>query len=125
MEDMNSTLSNEVASAPQPTAEQTQVDLNSTTAMAVSPTSAVVDPSANPTNQEIQQSLKNAGLYAGTIDGVIGPHTKKAIREFQEQNNLTADGRVGPLTWAKLGQYLHQQNVAAPAPAANSQGNSD
>ena len=124
-EDMNRTLNNEVASVPQSAAGQPQVELNSTTVTAVSPATGVVNPSANPTNQEIQQSLKNAGLYAGTIDGVIGPRTKKAIREFQEQNNLNADGKVGPRTWAKLGPYLHQQNAAAPEPAANSQGNSD
>ena len=42
----------------------------------------------NPASQQIQQALKNAGLYGGSIDGSIGPKTKKAIEEFQAQNNL-------------------------------------
>jgi peptidoglycan hydrolase-like protein with peptidoglycan-binding domain len=61
-----------------------------------------------PTPEEIQQALKNAGLYAGSIDGKIGPMTKKAITEFQQQNGLTADGKVGRKTWEKLKTYLNQ-----------------
>ncbi len=61
-----------------------------------------------PTKQEIQQALQNAGLYAGTIDGAIGPKTKKAIREFQSQNDLAVDGKIGPKTWRKLAPYLNK-----------------
>jgi len=67
-----------------------------------------------PTDEQIQQALKNAGLYAGEIDGKIGPKSKKAIKDFQEQNGLTADGKVGPKTWEKLGVYLHQAPAAIP-----------
>ena len=62
-----------------------------------------------PTNKNIQAALKNAGFYKGKIDGDIGPLTKKAIREFQAENNLTADGKVGPKTWAALSKYLTQE----------------
>ena len=68
-----------------------------------------------PTIQSIQEALKNAGLYSGTVDGVLGPKTKKAIREFQTMNNLNADGKVGRKTWAKLKPYL--TSGAAPATA--------
>ncbi len=61
---------------------------------------------AKPTNQEIQTALKNAGLYAGEVDGKVGPATKKAIEEFQKANNLKPDGKVGAKTWAVLGKYL-------------------
>ena len=64
-----------------------------------------------PTDEQIQQALQNAGLYQGSIDGKLGPKSKRAIREFQEQNGLTVDGKVGKKTWAKLGSYLN----AAPA----------
>ena len=63
---------------------------------------------AAPAVQEIQQALKNANMYQGTIDGKAGPATKKAITEFQQQNDLTADGKVGPKTWEKLRTYLNQ-----------------
>ena len=71
----------------------------------------------NPTNEQIQQALKNAGLYDGKIDGSIGPKSKEAIRNFQTQNNLSADGKVGPKTWAVLGPYLSKTPVA-PDPSA-------
>lgn len=65
-------------------------------------------PITNPTSEDIQKALKNANLYAGKIDGEIGPKTKKAIRTFQEQNGLKADGKVGSKTWAKLQPFLTQ-----------------
>lgn len=55
--------------------------------------------------KEIQISLKNAGFYKGSIDGIKGANTKKAIREFQEANGLTVDGKVGPKTWELLSRY--------------------
>lgn len=57
--------------------------------------------------QDVQTSLKNAGLYSGPIDGKIGTNTKKAIREFQSANGLTADGVIGQKTWTKLKTYLY------------------
>ncbi len=70
---------------------------------------------AKPSIQEIQTALKNAGFYAGNVDGKIGPKTKKAIEDFQKANGLTADGKVGPKTWAAMAKYL----TAAPAVPAD------
>lgn len=60
-------------------------------------------------NRDMQKALKNAGFYVGTIDGKIGPKTKKAIMDFQKANGLKADGKVGPKTWAALEKYMAQQ----------------
>ena len=60
-----------------------------------------------PTVEKIQEALKNAGLYAGEIDGKLGPRTQKAIEEFQSQNGLAVDGKIGPRTWAKLSSHLY------------------
>ena len=60
-------------------------------------------------NKDVQTALKNAGFYAGTIDGKIGPKTKSAIMAFQKAKGLNADGKVGPKTWAELEKYLIQQ----------------
>lgn len=57
--------------------------------------------------QKIQTALKNAGLYTGSIDGKIGPATRKAIESFQKDNNLKVDGKVGPKTWAALEPYFN------------------
>lgn len=73
-----------------------------------------------PTPEDIQKALKNAGLYTGSVDGKIGPKTKKAIEEFQSKNDLTADGKVGPKTWEKLKVYL-TQTQEMPAASGNVQ----
>jgi len=72
-------------------------------------------------NRQIQTALKNAGYDPGTIDGKLGPKTKKAIKDFQAANGLKADGKVGPKTWAKLSTYLIQSNTdnVAGAPTTN------
>ena len=59
--------------------------------------------------KDIQRALKNAGFDVGTIDGKIGPKTKKAIVDFQKSKGLKADGKVGPKTWVELEKYLIQQ----------------
>lgn len=60
-------------------------------------------------SRDIQRALKNAGFYAGAIDGKIGPKTKKAIEDFQKAHGLKVDGKVGPRTWAELEKFLIQQ----------------
>ena len=60
-------------------------------------------------NKDIQKALKNSGFYTGSVDGKLGPKTKKAIEEFQSSKGLKADGKVGPRTWAELEKYLVQQ----------------
>ncbi|MDD5496482.1 MAG: peptidoglycan-binding domain-containing protein [Candidatus Omnitrophica bacterium] len=55
--------------------------------------------------KQIQLCLKNAGFYGGTIDGIKGKKTRKAIREFQKANGLAPDGVVGKKTWAALSKY--------------------
>ncbi|HAZ09683.1 MAG: hypothetical protein A2047_03370 [Omnitrophica bacterium GWA2_41_15] len=59
-----------------------------------------------PSVQDIQQALKNADLYEGKIDGILGPNTRKAIEAFQSQNGLKVDAKAGPKTWQKLKEYL-------------------
>ena len=58
-----------------------------------------------PTGIEIQTALKNAGFYAGNVDGKIGPKSKKAIEDFQKANGLKADGKVGPKTWEAMSKH--------------------
>ena len=82
--------------------------------------SAPVDVSIKPTPKQIQQALKNAGIYDGKVDGNIGPKTKKAIEAFQTQNDLKADGKVGRKTWKALSVYLNKSTEVAN-PSADSQ----
>jgi N-acetylmuramoyl-L-alanine amidase len=50
----------------------------------------------------VQGRLHNLGFDCGAIDGVKGPKTEAAIREFQEKYGLNVDGVPGPLTQGKL-----------------------
>lgn len=58
------------------------------------------------TKKDIQQALKNAGYYAGDVDGKVGSKTTSAIKEFQSDNNLKVDGVAGANTKRKLAEYL-------------------
>ncbi len=52
----------------------------------------------------LQVALKARGLYAGPIDGIAGPQTKRAVRTFQRRNGLLVDGIAGPQTRRALGR---------------------
>jgi peptidoglycan hydrolase-like protein with peptidoglycan-binding domain len=44
------------------------------------------------------------GLLKLAADGIFGPKTELAVREYQRANGVVADGIVGPKTWALLGE---------------------
>ena len=51
----------------------------------------------------VQQKLKSLGFYTGSVDGVYGSATKKAVAAFQKSVGLTADGVTGNATLLYLG----------------------
>ncbi|MEW8974171.1 MAG: spore cortex-lytic enzyme [Tissierellaceae bacterium] len=51
----------------------------------------------------VQDKLLRWGYYDGTVDGIYGARTYRAIRRFQQRNGLTVDGIVGPATARALG----------------------
>lgn len=53
--------------------------------------------------REIQQKLRELGIYSGSVDGVYGTATQKAVRQFQKNCGLTVDGIAGPKTLLYLG----------------------
>lgn len=49
------------------------------------------------------QRLLNDKFGAGlAVDGIFGPKTHAAVKNYQSANNLQVDGIIGPKTWASL-----------------------
>ena len=51
----------------------------------------------------VQEKLKERGLYKGTVDGIFGSQTERAVKQFQKQQGITQDGIAGPATLKRLG----------------------
>ncbi len=68
-------------------------------------------PQSSQTVRDAQQALKDKGFDPGPVDGINGPKTRAAVRDYQTKENLNADGRLGPQTLDSLGVK------AAPADA--------
>lgn len=64
---------------------------------------------------QLQRRLNALGFDAGREDGILGPDTGEALREFQRNTGLAVDGIAGPATVAALGRVgsLADGSVAA------------
>ncbi len=56
-----------------------------------------------PTVRQVQHALKSRGFLAGPVDGMMGPATERALRQFQESENLQTTGQLNRQTVAALG----------------------
>ncbi len=61
----------------------------------------------------IQEALAICGCYPGSYDGVMGPKTRSAIKEFQTACGLKDDGVCGPMTKEHLATHLGEKIVRA------------
>jgi Putative peptidoglycan binding domain len=70
-----------------------------------------------------QQTLRDKGFDPGPIDGVMGPRTSAAVRDFQSKEGLTATGQLDADTRARLAGLSGTQSGAtrsdSSAPAAS------
>jgi N-acetylmuramoyl-L-alanine amidase len=76
-------------------------------------TKPVVKPVVKPKPPVYPGDILNVGYRGNSVklvqaelglkaDGIFGPLTEKAVKEFQKKNKLAVDGKVGPKTWMKL-----------------------
>jgi len=64
---------------------------------------------------ELQLRLGSLGFDAGRVDGIFGPDTAKAVREFQLNSGLSSDGICGETT---TGTLMRMSARVTPATAA-------
>ena len=65
--------------------------------------------------RKMQSRLAELGYLTGQVDGIYGQNTRRAVAQFQENNDLKADGVAGPLTLA----LLYEEPLPTDAPAAS------
>jgi peptidoglycan hydrolase-like protein with peptidoglycan-binding domain len=53
--------------------------------------------------KKVQETLRDKGYYSGPVDGVMGPQTRAAIRQYQQSENLPVTGHLDGGTAGKLG----------------------
>ena len=51
----------------------------------------------------MQQAVKDKGFDPGAFDGIEGPKTASALKDYQKSENVTMTGKLYPGTAAKLG----------------------
>lgn len=71
------------------------------------------------TVRQAQQALKDKGYDPGPVDGIDGPLTRAAVRNYQEKENISADGRLGPKTLDSLGVKLASTSAEFDAAGEN------
>lgn len=52
--------------------------------------------------KKLQNQLQTLNFYHGDVDGIYGPLTESAVKEFQKANHIDADGITGPMTYQAL-----------------------
>ncbi|MBQ7184816.1 MAG: peptidoglycan-binding protein [Clostridia bacterium] len=67
--------------------------------------------------KQLQEDLKTLGYDPGTVDGVYGTATVKAVRQFQSDNGLTVDGIAGMATQAAVEVALEAKSKVKDDPA--------
>ncbi len=77
-----------------------------------------VQPLAPPAVTLVQDRLRQAGAYAGRVDGVWGPDSQTALERFQQRNGLQATGQLNQVTATTLGLNAADLLAPVPGPAA-------
>src|SRR5689334_1603420 len=72
-----------------------------------------------PAVMQVQDRMRQAGLYSGRVDGVWGPDSQQALERFQQRNGLQVTGTLNQATAATLGLSPGDLLAAGAGPASN------
>ena len=79
--------------------------------------------------RQAQLELRNMGLYNGSLDGVVGPETKRGLEQFQKNNGLdrtaTLDGQTMVALFGNIGTSQGSSVPPNTGSMTNSSGASD
>lgn len=56
----------------------------------------------------LQGYLNDLGYNSGRLDGIFGPVTDGAVRDFQRDNGLSVDGIAGPKTLSRMKEIMER-----------------
>jgi peptidoglycan hydrolase-like protein with peptidoglycan-binding domain len=79
------------------------------------PPLAYVQPVAPQAVQDVQNRLRQAGVYSGQIDGIWGADSQAALERYQQAHQLQVTGQLNQATAATLGL---DQGTLLSVPAA-------
>jgi peptidoglycan hydrolase-like protein with peptidoglycan-binding domain len=72
---------------------------------------------SDPVVEQVQGILKDLDFYSGTVDGISGPNTRKAIQAYQQKVGLNASGEIDSVLLDQLGATpTASTSVPRPAP---------
>ncbi|TPM37492.1 peptidoglycan-binding protein [Mesorhizobium sp. B2-3-4] len=87
-----------------------------TTINIVRPNAAPAPIKGDPVVEQVQGILKDLDFYSGTVDGISGPNTRKAIQAYQQKVGLNASGEIDALLLDQLGATPKTAAVPKPQP---------
>ena len=87
-----------------------------TTINIVRPSAAPAPIKGDPVVEQVQGILKDLDFYSGTVDGISGPNTRKAIQAYQQKVGLNASGEIDALLLDQLGATPKTAAVPKPQP---------
>ncbi|ESZ27469.1 peptidoglycan-binding protein [Mesorhizobium sp. M0924] len=71
---------------------------------------------SDPTVEQVQGILKDLDFYTGTVDGISGPNTQKAIQAYQQKVGLPASGEIDAVLLDQLGAKQTTAGIPHPLP---------
>ncbi len=80
---------------------------------------------SSPTVRSAQEALNAKGYDAGTADGVVGPNTESAVRQFQQAQGLPQTGNLDQQTLSALGVSQQGDGRMSSTPASSTSASAD